>query len=885
ITTGSKNLDNLLGGGIQTQAITETYGAYGCLVGNTKITLGDGRIVPISSIAKNLPEGVYPIRLPILTLNGSVKPTVATKLHVYSCEKVLKILFENGITLSVTPNHPLLTPFGWKNAENMHVGDAVLMVSDCIFPKEYVRLNTQIKLAKNTPISKLSKPKLPSFLTPELAEILGFIISEGWKETQSKTNTISRVSIVNKNKDIIERFEYLVKSVFGIDTSRRKAEEKVKIVDINSVVVGEFLRQFEGIFNRSSEKHVPEQIFQSPKDVIARFLSALFDGEGSVVLDMRERTRKHIRVCKEGIKSYIYTLPAYSREVSLRSSSCRLIEDVQLLLAKFGIFSRINKEKTKRNGKEVTYLRLCIRDRNSIIRFLEEIGKFSIRLKDRIIEVVKSYKRERNLPRSNYLKVVNISEISTPDGKVYDLEVPGTHNFIANSLVSHNSGKTQLGFQLAVNVQLPEEKGGLKRSCLWIDTENTFSPSRILNIAKALKLEPQETLKNIFVARAFNAEHQMLLVEKANELIEEKNIGLIVIDCVHPETNIITANGHIVKPIQVMSENPLLSVDLNNFSQEPAFVSALYKKLPEKMVEIDVGTRKIKVTPNHRFFVLDEDGIKEKFAKELKRGDYVVGIKKLEVKGKKFLGKEWLEFIGYFLGDGGISRNKIDFWDSNKTLLKYYHFLARKLSFSPRPIKRAKNKNCYYFDINSVKLIEFLTSLGLRKSSKEKEIPKEILTSTDEELGAFLRGLFDAEGSVYFGKPYNTIFRRGKEKITRKARIHHIIFASASKKLVEQVKYALLRFGIESTEIKTCKNRWGKTYEIRIIDCQSIMNFQKFISFNHKKKLAKLNKMVEFLNKKFLHKDPIPISMDVIEVIAKKLGVSVYTVQNKFGFG
>ncbi|MFH8086796.1 MAG: DNA repair and recombination protein RadA [Candidatus Aenigmatarchaeota archaeon] len=101
---------------------------------------------------------------------------------------------------------------------------------------------------------------------------------------------------------------------------------------------------------------------------------------------------------------------------------------------------------------------------------------------------------------------------------------------ITETYGAYGSGKTQLGFQLAVNVQLPEEKGGLKRSCLWIDTENTFSPSRILNIAKALKLEPQETLKNIFVARAFNAEHQMLLVEKANELIEEKDIGLIVLD-------------------------------------------------------------------------------------------------------------------------------------------------------------------------------------------------------------------------------------------------------------------------------------------------------------------------------------------------------------------
>lgn len=92
------------------------------------------------------------------------------------------------------------------------------------------------------------------------------------------------------------------------------------------------------------------------------------------------------------------------------------------------------------------------------------------------------------------------------------------------------SGKTQLGFQLAVNVQLPPEKGGLGRNCLFIDSENTFSPQRIIQIAKALKLDPEKTLKNIYVARAYNSEHQIFLIDKCPEMIEEKNIGLIVID-------------------------------------------------------------------------------------------------------------------------------------------------------------------------------------------------------------------------------------------------------------------------------------------------------------------------------------------------------------------
>lgn len=92
------------------------------------------------------------------------------------------------------------------------------------------------------------------------------------------------------------------------------------------------------------------------------------------------------------------------------------------------------------------------------------------------------------------------------------------------------SGKSQLAFQLAVDVQLPVDKGGLEKKCLFIDTENTFSPVRIKSIAKAMKLDPEEVLKNIYVARAYNTEHQLFLVDKAPEMIEEKKIGLIVID-------------------------------------------------------------------------------------------------------------------------------------------------------------------------------------------------------------------------------------------------------------------------------------------------------------------------------------------------------------------
>jgi DNA repair protein RadA len=97
------------------------------------------------------------------------------------------------------------------------------------------------------------------------------------------------------------------------------------------------------------------------------------------------------------------------------------------------------------------------------------------------------------------------------------------------------SGKTQIAHQLAVNVQLPSEKGGLNGSAIMVDTENTFRPERIKDMAEGAELDYEDVLKNIRVARAYNSNHQILLVEKAKEMAEdlkgtEKPVRLMIID-------------------------------------------------------------------------------------------------------------------------------------------------------------------------------------------------------------------------------------------------------------------------------------------------------------------------------------------------------------------
>jgi len=92
------------------------------------------------------------------------------------------------------------------------------------------------------------------------------------------------------------------------------------------------------------------------------------------------------------------------------------------------------------------------------------------------------------------------------------------------------SGKTQIAHMLAVNVQLPREEGGLEGHTLMIDTENTFRPERIYQIAEAQGLDPQEALSKVHVARAFNSHHQMLLMDKAKQLAKEFPVKLLIVD-------------------------------------------------------------------------------------------------------------------------------------------------------------------------------------------------------------------------------------------------------------------------------------------------------------------------------------------------------------------
>lgn len=92
------------------------------------------------------------------------------------------------------------------------------------------------------------------------------------------------------------------------------------------------------------------------------------------------------------------------------------------------------------------------------------------------------------------------------------------------------TGKTQLCHTLCIMVQQSASEGGLAAKAIYVDTENTFRPERIVSIAEARALDSRKALENVIVAKAYNSAHQELIIEEAGSVIEDNNARLIIVD-------------------------------------------------------------------------------------------------------------------------------------------------------------------------------------------------------------------------------------------------------------------------------------------------------------------------------------------------------------------
>ena len=135
-------------------------------------------------------------------------------------------------------------------------------------------------------------------------------------------------------------------------------------------------------------------------------------------------------------------------------------------------------------------------------------------------------------PASEVLKKrESIAKITTGSKTLDNLLGGGVETqAILEAFGAFGSGKSQIAHQLAVNVQLPKEKGGLESKAIFIDSEQTFRPERIVDMATALGMDPQKALDNVFVARSYNSDHQILLAEKAEDILKKGDVKIIIVD-------------------------------------------------------------------------------------------------------------------------------------------------------------------------------------------------------------------------------------------------------------------------------------------------------------------------------------------------------------------
>ena len=194
---------------------------------------------------------------------------------------LLKVVLDNGLSNVVTLSQKfkVLTPdwkFIWKEAKDLTDQDYLIIKSD------YPEIGHQVKL-------QTTGEDQPSHLNENVAYILGLFVSDGWISEDYSAKKTTRIGFTAGNdKEIAERIVSIFKKEFNHHPSieerlfdgRRK---KIYNVRVNSAAINEFfVANFDIKGAWALTKKIPNEIFQSPSDIISSFISGLIEGDGYI---------------------------------------------------------------------------------------------------------------------------------------------------------------------------------------------------------------------------------------------------------------------------------------------------------------------------------------------------------------------------------------------------------------------------------------------------------------------------------------------------------------------------------------------------------------------------------------------------------------------------
>jgi len=422
-------------------------GKRGCLTGDTMIFTDKGY-----KFIKEFNEKEDKI----LSFDKDIKKFEWEKAKLLSYpiknEDLFKIELKDGRVINLTNEHPLLSSYG-KYIYYRRACD--------------LKVNDKIVLPTTLPEIKKDEESL------RIARLLGFILADGtinirkgrFKDGRGAwyNGTKARIRINNACDEVLVLAKEDFEKEFDIIAKRYERNDcNCEIVETkHQKVVNKFVKLGVPVGLKSHKIRVPQIVFESSNKFKVEFISALFDCDGSISKN--------------------------SNTIDYSSKSRKFLEDLQILLSHFNIESVIRVKNAKCNGKVFENFRLFITDNSSIENF-KKIGFHSGFKQERLNKHKSNGTKKR---KTHYLsenlacrRIKSIEKLKNVE-KVYDLSVNRNHSFIANGVISHNSGKSYTMGTMAESLSdLGAEESGNIASVIF-DTMGIYWTMKYKNVKDA----------------------------------------------------------------------------------------------------------------------------------------------------------------------------------------------------------------------------------------------------------------------------------------------------------------------------------------------------------------------------------------------------------------
>ncbi len=619
-----------------------------CMLPDFKLMLSSGEEVKIGNLVDNLMEKnkkkiykgkdceILPVeKIELLSTdfqNHFPKKANRISRHIAPKEFV-KIVLTNGREITVTPEHPCWVV---KNGKIITI------------PAEQLKENMFFPIPSKLNIN----PRPYKRKNDYLCKILGYHISDGCYELNRGKKT--GIQFWNNNKNLIKEYQNIIEKYFKIKPIIVKRNHQFAVKVISKKVVEEFQELDKNLLEKGHLKKIPEKIMKLPNENLRYLLRALYDGDGSVSFQKRNGCR-----------------------ISFVSQNKELIEQISNLLLRFEIQSSIFKD----NHSNV--LRLDISGQENLGRFLMRISFLSKHKKQKLkqyCELNKTYRTIKDLiPEctnkiNEIFKKLKISPKKTIGHQV-DLGVE-KHRLFLQKLVL--IAQEKLNKNLKENPKILKEYEGLINSL-----ENIKKLA--FGYARWMKIKEVSKIKNKKIKWVYDVTIEPYHTFISNGMILHNTITISkanVQACYSEDTEVLTERGwknyKEVDKLKIAQYNP--QDKTIKFLDHRGLYIYDYKG---KMYNFKNKRADILVTPNHTMLIKREN--KQKYeqvnAEDItshrikvlnsglfngKEQKYFVlpSIKhKQNRKHKKYIHQHenkkipmnlWLEFLGYYITEGGI---------------------------------------------------------------------------------------------------------------------------------------------------------------------------------------------------------------------------------------